>query len=50
MDSVLRAVAIYLVLLVLFKVAGRRTLAEPRTKSQKLIRTYPKTHANWPKS
>ena len=31
MDSVLRAVAIYLVLLVLFKVAGRRTLAELTT-------------------
>ena len=31
MDSVLRAMAIYLVLLVLFKVAGRRTLAELTT-------------------
>lgn len=31
MDSVLRAVAIYLLLLVLFKVAGRRTLAELTT-------------------
>ena len=31
MDSVLRAAAIYLVLLVLFKVAGRRTLAELTT-------------------
>ncbi|AZF04925.1 DUF421 domain-containing protein [Pseudomonas sp. R5-89-07] len=31
MDSVLRAVAIYLVLLVLFKVAGRRSLAELTT-------------------
>ena len=28
MDSVLRAAAIYLVLLVLFRVAGRRTLSE----------------------
>ena len=31
MDSVLRAAAIYLVLLVLFKIAGRRTLAELTT-------------------
>lgn len=31
MDSVLRAAAIYMVLLVLFKVAGRRTLAELTT-------------------
>lgn len=31
MDSVLRAVAIYLVLMVLFKVAGRRSLAELTT-------------------
>ncbi|WP_269819800.1 DUF421 domain-containing protein [Pseudomonas palleroniana] len=31
MDSVLRAVAIYLVLMVLFKIAGRRSLAELTT-------------------
>ncbi|MBD8270877.1 DUF421 domain-containing protein [Pseudomonas fluorescens] len=31
MDSVLRAAAIYLVLLVLFKIAGRRSLAELTT-------------------
>ncbi|MBI6632919.1 DUF421 domain-containing protein [Pseudomonas paralactis] len=31
MDSVLRAAAIYLVLLILFKVAGRRSLAELTT-------------------
>ena len=31
MDSVLRAAAIYLVLLVLFKIGGRRTLAELTT-------------------
>ncbi|WLH70906.1 DUF421 domain-containing protein [Pseudomonas sp. FP2309] len=31
MDSVLRAVAIYLVLMILFKIAGRRSLAELTT-------------------
>ena len=31
MDSVLRAAAIYLVLMVLFKIAGRRSLAELTT-------------------
>ncbi len=31
MDSVLRATAIYLALLVLFKIAGRRSLAELTT-------------------
>ena len=31
MDAVLRAIAVYLVLLLLFRVAGRRTLAEITT-------------------
>lgn len=31
MDSVLRAAAIYLVLMILFKIAGRRSLAELTT-------------------
>lgn len=31
MDSVLRAFAMYLVLMVLFKIAGRRSLAELTT-------------------
>ncbi|MET3454958.1 uncharacterized membrane protein YcaP (DUF421 family) [Pseudomonas kilonensis] len=31
MDSVLRAAAIYLVLMIVFKIAGRRSLAELTT-------------------